>query len=240
MAINSNQDPLYRPLEVDQREIRILEIRRCPVLDLPRASGPRHLPREVLSQLRQKAGLLGRFKATSQDHGSSHNDAGYIKHPTSLHLALKQVPVAEAAPFKALSYVWGPPDAQHLVQIDGNTVTIRQNLAMFLQVLIDRYCPADGKAATESSVLRIWVDALCINQEDVTERNSQVTMMGDIFRSASDVLAWLGPSTRESELWFDCVEELALGTFGTLIPRRSEEEIALASNDVTRREYWHR
>jgi hypothetical protein len=39
----------------------------------------------------------------------------------------------------------------------------------------------------------LWVDALCINQEDVEERNLQVLRMSSIYRQAQAVLAWLGP-----------------------------------------------
>ena len=38
----------------------------------------------------------------------------------------------------------------------------------------------------------LWIDALCINQQDVSERNHQVSQMGRIYQSATGVLAWLG------------------------------------------------
>ncbi|KAL6918229.1 hypothetical protein FSST1_009724 [Fusarium sambucinum] len=38
----------------------------------------------------------------------------------------------------------------------------------------------------------LWIDAICINQDDIAERNSQVTMMSQIYGSAHGVLAWLG------------------------------------------------
>lgn len=39
----------------------------------------------------------------------------------------------------------------------------------------------------------VWIDAVCINQGDILERNSQVNMMGRIFRDAQSIVAWLGP-----------------------------------------------
>ena len=39
----------------------------------------------------------------------------------------------------------------------------------------------------------IWIDALCINQDDAAERASQVQLMGRVFQDASCVFAWLGP-----------------------------------------------
>lgn len=43
---------------------------------------------------------------------------------------------------------------------------------------------------------RLWIDALCINQADLVERSAQVGMMGNIYRSASNVLVWLGGDER--------------------------------------------
>ena len=43
----------------------------------------------------------------------------------------------------------------------------------------------------------LWIDALCINQEDMEERNSQVARMADIFRLADRVVVWLGPESEE-------------------------------------------
>ncbi|KAI2631810.1 HET-domain-containing protein [Hypoxylon sp. NC1633] len=39
----------------------------------------------------------------------------------------------------------------------------------------------------------LWVDAVCINQNDIPEKNHQVAMMGSIYHEASSVLSWLGP-----------------------------------------------
>jgi hypothetical protein len=44
----------------------------------------------------------------------------------------------------------------------------------------------------EDNVLRIWVDALCIDQTNISERNEHVKMMGQIYSQASTVRAWLG------------------------------------------------
>ncbi|EHK97015.1 putative Heterokaryon incompatibility protein 6, OR allele [Glarea lozoyensis 74030] len=43
-----------------------------------------------------------------------------------------------------------------------------------------------------------WIDAICINQDDIPERNSQVQRMGDLYTNASFVMVWLGPDVDES------------------------------------------
>jgi hypothetical protein len=52
-----------------------------------------------------------------------------------------------------------------------------------------------------------WVDALCINQEDVAEKNCQVGMMGEIYAGAELVIAWLGSATEDSDLAMKLLEE---------------------------------
>ena len=39
---------------------------------------------------------------------------------------------------------------------------------------------------------KIWVDAVCINQDDVNERNAQVMRIRDIFGQSFAVMIWLG------------------------------------------------
>jgi hypothetical protein len=56
-------------------------------------------------------------------------------------------------------------------------------------------------ACTRHADKLLWIDALCIDQENVIERNHQVQQMGEIFSRASNVLAWLG-SNRTIEIYF--------------------------------------
>ena len=37
-----------------------------------------------------------------------------------------------------------------------------------------------------------WIDALCMNQGDIEERNAQVARMADVFKRADGVVVWLG------------------------------------------------
>lgn len=47
----------------------------------------------------------------------------------------------------------------------------------------------------------LWVDAICINQQDVAERGGQVQLMGSIYSKARQVIVWLGKDED------DCAEE---------------------------------
>lgn len=86
--------------------------------------------------------------------------------------------------YTALSYEWGEPEPLAEVVINGRSLGIRHNLWLFLSVLKERQ-----KRKVLPTDLRLWVDALCINQRDVCERNAQVSMMGSIFRQATSVFA---------------------------------------------------
>jgi Heterokaryon incompatibility protein (HET) len=43
----------------------------------------------------------------------------------------------------------------------------------------------------------MWADAICINQEDISERNAQVRLMGDIYSNASKVATYVGEAPKE-------------------------------------------
>jgi hypothetical protein len=81
----------------------------------------------------------------------------------------------------------------------------------------------------------LWVDAICINQEDVLERNHQVQMMRDIYSSADSVAAWLGPNMDDALLAIitDKWEVLFDGTNGTRRPHPDTLPFAHAA-------YWSR
>ncbi|KAK0711793.1 heterokaryon incompatibility protein-domain-containing protein [Lasiosphaeris hirsuta] len=84
--------------------------------------------------------------------------------------------------------------------IDGVQVTISGELRRALQRLRGEDFP-----------LRIWVDALCINQLDFAERNEHVRMMGVVYENAARVRVWLGEEIGiEVELMrtFDIINQL--------------------------------
>ncbi|KAL8957983.1 MAG: hypothetical protein Q9193_004870 [Seirophora villosa] len=85
--------------------------------------------------------------------------------------------------FEALSYVWGsdPPEKDVSITCNACTLSIRPNLASALSHIRRHSLPR-----------LLWVDAICINQEDAHERSLQVQRMGDIYSSATSVLVWLG------------------------------------------------
>lgn len=92
---------------------------------------------------------------------------------------LSTVPVRDAPCYEAISYVWG--ERRGAILCDGKRLEVPLNLAHAL---------IRFRHKTESCLL--WADAVCINQNNITERGHQVQMMGDVFRKAERVLVWLG------------------------------------------------
>lgn len=88
--------------------------------------------------------------------------------------------------FEALSYTWAPPFEDLVldddtIEIFGSVCEITGNLGHALRRL-----------RLTTGLLRLWVDAICIDQANPEERGQQVGIMADIFGSANRVLAWLG------------------------------------------------
>jgi hypothetical protein len=98
--------------------------------------------------------------------------------------------------FTALSYTWGAPYRE----IDANSDDL--SLPVFSAEI---FCNGRPFSVTQNlfdalSILRVvcktdfvWIDGICINQSDRSERAHQVSLMGEIYSIAQEVIAWLGP-----------------------------------------------
>jgi hypothetical protein len=68
------------------------------------------------------------------------------------------------------------------------------------------YSACDEPMFEEDDNRRLWIDALCINQHDIEERNAQVKNMSDIYEQASQVLVWLGKANSNIEKVIDLLD----------------------------------
>jgi hypothetical protein len=107
--------------------------------------------------------------------------------------------IDEAPPYEALSYVWGSSRHTQQITCNGQSVTIQAGLEDILQVL---------RLRDEQRI--IWVDALCINQNDNEEKNHQVPLMGSVYSTAKRVVVWLGhEDSEQASTAFDCLEYIS-------------------------------
>ncbi|KAK5655884.1 hypothetical protein OQA88_5423 [Cercophora sp. LCS_1] len=83
--------------------------------------------------------------------------------------------------YEALSYTWGDPEKTHQIFCDGKTMRVNRNVHAALTALRDPLVPRT-----------LWVDAICINQDDNAEKSDQVQLMGEIYARANRVIVWLG------------------------------------------------
>ncbi|KAF2100233.1 HET-domain-containing protein [Rhizodiscina lignyota] len=83
--------------------------------------------------------------------------------------------------YEAFSYTWGDASITKPIFVNSNECRATANLEAALRHIrrIDR-------------PLVLWIDALCINQEDVAEKTHQVAMMAEIYRSCTHCYIWLG------------------------------------------------
>ncbi|KAI1847193.1 hypothetical protein JX266_006733 [Neoarthrinium moseri] len=96
--------------------------------------------------------------------------------------------------YTALSYVWGDAEKTEVMLLDDKEFQITANLAEALRNIRD-----------DVGTYHIWADALCIDQRNISERNTQVAMMGDIYSSAMHTIIYLGPLTAEVDAVFRAV-----------------------------------
>jgi hypothetical protein len=83
--------------------------------------------------------------------------------------------------YRCLSYMWGAGTEDYGIVINGFGFQVRENLYRFLKMASHRFPDQ-----------LLWIDALCINQADNTEKERQVERMGEIYRNGQETLVWLG------------------------------------------------
>lgn len=104
--------------------------------------------------------------------------------------------------FRALSYVWGDARVTRTITVNGRQVEVTKNLADALQGVYHTLEKEQSYSTAKVSRL-LWVDALCINQKNVHDKNYQVPLMKKIYSSAERVFAWMGEFDPKLALSFE-------------------------------------
>jgi hypothetical protein len=109
---------------------------------------------------------------------------------------LQHVTFSERPEYEALSYTWGNTllASTFPIVVDQMPFLVHENL---FTALLELRRPTLARY--------LWIDAICINQDDIAERNQQVRIMPHIYSRAKSVLVWLGKfpteDPSESSLW---------------------------------------
>lgn len=113
--------------------------------------------------------------------------------PITIHLENSQL--TNPPPYEALSYVWGDASDTTKISILGSDSDNDR-----IQVPVTINCHAALRRLRFPDRSRIlWVDAICINQSDISERNHQLSLMGRIYRTARRVAVYLGEAADASD-----------------------------------------
>lgn len=108
--------------------------------------------------------------------------------------------------YEALSYVWGAGTRKGRILFGDKYLEITDNLDVALRYI-----------RTKQKPRMLWVDAICINQNDVLERNNQVQLMGQIYEGSLHGLIWLGEADDGLSRLFRALKtyEVLLDTLGS-------------------------
>lgn len=138
-----------------------------------------------------------------------------------IHCSLQSTSLRSHLPYNALSYTWGDPRTplfqtiasaqylrEHRIICDGRLFFVTENLWHALERL-----RSERSKTTRGGVPYlqeyVWIDAICINQQDPVERSFQVKLMDQIYKGAQLVVAWLGKTDRYTERALRLVAQLS-------------------------------
>ncbi|KAK9780083.1 putative Heterokaryon incompatibility domain-containing protein [Seiridium cardinale] len=113
---------------------------------------------------------------------------------------------AVAGSYEALSYTWDTTTGKVDIAIDSSgednpVLPIYSSLESILRYL-----------RKEHEMRILWIDAVCINQDDIPERNKQVPLMREIYSRCARVIAWLGEESQMDKAVFDTANRDTSGT----------------------------
>lgn len=172
----------YRPLDASRNEIRLLVLPQQPMAS--------HLP--VHSRLEHFS--LDAIPPNTTDGGPLPDDS-------------ERPPSFPCGDYAALSYVWGLPEPanRRRIFVNGRIMTVTANLEAFIRTL--RELP--DIVGTGGADFKLWVDAICINQNDLKERSQQVKRMRDIYARARTIVVWLGKGDEDSHKALGLIQSLS-------------------------------
>ncbi|KAI8663912.1 HET domain-containing protein [Fusarium keratoplasticum] len=125
----------------------------------------------------------------------------------SLELSIWQLQDSDKLGYHALSYTWGPPEGDgSYSSSDMRPILLNGRKFQVYPNLHDALVKLQDSLVTEYH----WIDAICINQEDESEKAAQVSMMAHIYFSAAQVNVWIGRSNEDTPMVRALIRNLAM------------------------------
>jgi hypothetical protein len=200
----------WKPMNEEDARIRILELYPPPwylrwlpqswLFRLPLRGrlawvplGAARIPHKIVqAEDSSKSGTNLSERSTASDHNSTTSTEDRTTHNNS-----EPKPTQSSSTYKALSYTWGDGNVKSIMSINGKKLTITESLAIALYHI-----------RPKSESLKIWIDQICINQEDLQEKTDQVRRMDRVYRNSDEALIWLGPAEPGSEEFMAVLNKL--------------------------------
>ncbi|KAI9931539.1 hypothetical protein ASPWEDRAFT_37642 [Aspergillus wentii DTO 134E9] len=129
----------------------------------------------------------------------------------AIYCTLEVVDLTDDVEYDALSYTWGAPAQygkfktmtsalDHPIICEGEMLWVAENLESFLK---------RARKTPSLAGKKFWIDAICINQQDTTERASQVKLMGRVYSSAKVVVMWMGEEDEYTGTAFSALQRIS-------------------------------
>lgn len=175
------QPAIYQPLDIATQEIRLLKIK-----------GTRKSKSHIVNLLKSKRARFANFLENEVP------DLRRLSDLIQCKCSLETFKLHDAPGYNALSYTWGDPGQSGYINVDGHTVSVGRSLLNALHRL-----------RRDFWLDYLWVDALCINQNDDEEKTHQVPLMNQIYANAQFVYIWLGEELSLTAQAFSFIEKSA-------------------------------
>ncbi|KAH7246640.1 heterokaryon incompatibility protein-domain-containing protein [Fusarium tricinctum] len=156
----------------------------------------------------------------------SYNHAGANEINDPIESQLEIVILEENPVYEALSYCWGDSTEFRVIKCNNNGFQVTESLFCALKHLRNKH-----------SERTLWIDAICINQNDLQERQSQVQLMKDIYSKSERVVVWLGPDPTSDGI--NHLFELIQTVTNVPNPQLSKKERVFFEMNVAEADRWY-
>lgn len=132
------------------------------------------------------------------------------EHNSDIIMSVDTYNLLDPPQYAAFSYTWGDPlTYPYKAERPSRTVWINTKPFLVTPNLYDALNHWRGwRLEIGTAKTFLWVDAICINQDDLIERNHQVGLMGQIYSKASLVIAWVGMFDEDARTAFKLILRL--------------------------------
>ena len=160
-------------------------------------------------------------------------ECALVRQPLRAH-SEKNDPVMD---YEALSYTWG--EQKDTEQIHIFTMGMQQERQYTKKVTRNLWLALRALRRPKGS-RTLWVDALCIDQDSISERNHQVSMMDQIYQESTEVCVWLGEATPEYVQAIRFIKQINIETFDNLAHDKKNNTEWIALHSLMKRPWFNR